>query len=133
MRRYHCGGWLHITIMNNRESLTRIRMTHNEAHPHYVDTKEVEMVKLSQDTLMQMGQLHPDDEGDHENGMQTAEEHGPGSSGGDDYPWEHMSYEYGDAAAQSLYAEPTLPPPGGHDDEPFVMPFPFASFQVRSD
>ncbi|KAG6329134.1 hypothetical protein ID866_9954 [Astraeus odoratus] len=33
--RYHCGGWLRITIMDDNEQLLRIRMTHTEAHPSF--------------------------------------------------------------------------------------------------
>ncbi|KAF9235488.1 hypothetical protein BU15DRAFT_77977 [Melanogaster broomeanus] len=33
--RYHCGGWLRITIMDDNELLLRIRMTHAEAHPSF--------------------------------------------------------------------------------------------------
>ncbi|KAH7912900.1 hypothetical protein BJ138DRAFT_1147232 [Hygrophoropsis aurantiaca] len=33
--RYHCGGWLRITIMDDNELLVRIRMTHVEAHPSF--------------------------------------------------------------------------------------------------
>ncbi|KAH7890522.1 hypothetical protein F5I97DRAFT_1836120 [Phlebopus sp. FC_14] len=33
--RYHCGGWLRITIMDDNEQLLRIRMTHAEAHPSF--------------------------------------------------------------------------------------------------
>ncbi|KAH7926595.1 hypothetical protein BV22DRAFT_1032734 [Leucogyrophana mollusca] len=33
--RYHCGGWLRITIMDENELLVRIRMTHAEAHPSF--------------------------------------------------------------------------------------------------
>ncbi|KII88775.1 hypothetical protein PLICRDRAFT_54603 [Plicaturopsis crispa FD-325 SS-3] len=37
MCRYKCAGWMHITIMHNRELLVRVRIAHAEAHPHYVD------------------------------------------------------------------------------------------------
>ena len=33
--RYHCGGWLRITVMDDNEHLLRIRMTHAEAHPSF--------------------------------------------------------------------------------------------------
>src|SRR5882757_2322743 len=33
--RYHCGGWLRITTMDDNELLLRIRMTHAEAHPSF--------------------------------------------------------------------------------------------------
>ncbi|KAF9223110.1 hypothetical protein BS17DRAFT_809011 [Gyrodon lividus] len=33
--RYHCGGWLRVTIMDDNEQLLRIRMTHAEAHPSF--------------------------------------------------------------------------------------------------
>ncbi|KAF8838180.1 hypothetical protein BDN67DRAFT_971936 [Paxillus ammoniavirescens] len=33
--RYHCGGWLRITIMDDNELLLRIRLTHAEAHPSF--------------------------------------------------------------------------------------------------
>lgn len=117
MKRYHCAGWLHITIMNSRDQLTRIRMTHSEAHPHYVDTKEVEMVKLSDhndanDAFSDMGGHQMggiiSDEGDHDADMHTVEEAGPGSSAGEDYPWEHMGYDAGGGygGEGSLYQEP---------------------------
>lgn len=37
MPRYNCGGWLNITVPDNRTLATRIRMRHDIPHPHYSD------------------------------------------------------------------------------------------------
>ena len=33
MQRYHCNGWLHITIMHADRKTVRIRMNHDQVHP----------------------------------------------------------------------------------------------------
>ncbi|KAF7982770.1 hypothetical protein HWV62_26678 [Athelia sp. TMB] len=33
--RYHCGGWLKITIIDDNDRLVRIRITHAETHPPF--------------------------------------------------------------------------------------------------
>lgn len=35
--RYHCGGWLKFTVIDDNESLVRIRITHAEPHPPFPD------------------------------------------------------------------------------------------------
>jgi hypothetical protein len=35
--RYHCGGWLKFTIIDDNDLLVRIRMTHAQAHPPFPD------------------------------------------------------------------------------------------------
>jgi len=35
--RYHCGGWLKFTIIDDNDLLVRIRMTHALAHPPFPD------------------------------------------------------------------------------------------------
>jgi len=36
--RYHRGGWLKFTVINNNDLLMRIRITHAEAHPPFPDS-----------------------------------------------------------------------------------------------
>lgn len=33
--RYHCGGWLKVTIIDDNDRLVRIRITHAETHPPF--------------------------------------------------------------------------------------------------
>ncbi|EIN06808.1 hypothetical protein PUNSTDRAFT_145287 [Punctularia strigosozonata HHB-11173 SS5] len=33
MPRYHCGGWLHVTIVDDDPLFVRVRLAHDEAHP----------------------------------------------------------------------------------------------------
>jgi len=35
--RYHCGGWLKFTVIDDNDLLVRIRITHAEAHPPFPD------------------------------------------------------------------------------------------------
>jgi hypothetical protein len=45
MPRYPCGGWLHITVPDNRALAVRIRMKHDVAHPHFSDISLPEEVR----------------------------------------------------------------------------------------
>lgn len=35
LKRYHCGGWLKITVVDENDLLVRIRISHAEAHPPF--------------------------------------------------------------------------------------------------
>jgi len=37
MPRYDCGGWMHITVPENRTLTVHVRMRHDIVHPHYLD------------------------------------------------------------------------------------------------
>jgi hypothetical protein len=45
MPRYRCGGWLHVTVPDTRNSPVRVRMKHDFVHPHYTDIKLPEEVQ----------------------------------------------------------------------------------------
>lgn len=51
MPRYNCKGWLYITVPDDRTLPVRVRMTHEEAHPHYTDISLPERV---QDLIIEM-------------------------------------------------------------------------------
>jgi hypothetical protein len=43
--RYHCGGWLKFTIIDDNNLLVRIRMTHAQAHPPFPGAGRRKVVK----------------------------------------------------------------------------------------
>ena len=58
MPRYNCKGWLYITVPNDRTLPIQVRMTHDEAHPHYTDISLLECVQV---LIVEMKSCMPSD------------------------------------------------------------------------
>jgi hypothetical protein len=53
--RYHCGGWLKFTVIDDDDLLVRIRMRHTDAHPPFPDGAGRRKVAKDKD---KSGELH---------------------------------------------------------------------------